>query len=148
MKILVASSGTTSRHADPVAAAAAFSWPKGSEIRVLSVAESAQPVMVAAGPDAVDPAIVQLRTRAEAWRTAASAAAQFRQAGLDAVAVTAEGSPEAAITGYAREWGADLIVVGATDRPLLEKLLFGSVSDGVVKNSPCSVLVIRHDSDA
>jgi nucleotide-binding universal stress UspA family protein len=148
MKILVACSGTDVKHAGPVAAAASFAWPKGSEIHVLSVAATAQPIVMGAGASALDPGIVQLRTKAEAWRTAASAAAQLRADGFDAEAVTAEGEPETAITGYAQEWGADVIVVGASDRSLLEKLLLGSVSDGIVKRAPCSVLVIRHDCAA
>ncbi|HTS61432.1 MAG TPA: universal stress protein [Candidatus Acidoferrales bacterium] len=143
MKVLVASSGTSGEGPDPVIAAASFPWPAGSEIHVLSVAEMAQPVTVGTGPDVFDPEIVQLRTKAEAWRIAASAAAQLRACGILAEGVAAEGAAETAITGYASEWGADIIVVGASDRSLLEKLVLGSVSDGIVKHAPCSVLVVR-----
>jgi nucleotide-binding universal stress UspA family protein len=42
----------------------------------------------------------------------------------------------------ARRKGADLIVVGATETPLLSKL-FGSTADRVVRKATCPVLVVR-----
>ena len=43
----------------------------------------------------------------------------------------------------ARDWGADLIVVGRRGRTGLVEALLGSVSNHVVHNAPCSVLVIQ-----
>ena len=46
---------------------------------------------------------------------------------------------------------ADLVVVGATGRSEIGRVLLGSVSDHVATHAPCSVLVVRHtglnDSD-
>lgn len=53
-----------------------------------------------------------------------------------------KGSPEQEIVELAKAWGADLIVVGSHGRGFWGRLL-GSVSDGVVHHSPCSVLVVR-----
>ncbi len=52
------------------------------------------------------------------------------------------GPPEKEIVEVAAEWRADLIVVGSHGRGLFGRLL-GSVSDAVIHNAPCSVLVIR-----
>ena len=41
------------------------------------------------------------------------------------------------------EWPADLIVVGAHGRGRVERILLGSISEGVVNALPASVLVIR-----
>jgi nucleotide-binding universal stress UspA family protein len=56
------------------------------------------------------------------------------------------GSPDQQIIEKAKEWGADLIVVGSHGRGFWGRLL-GSVSNGVVHHAPCSVLVVRKQRD-
>ena len=144
MKVLVALSDLSDEPSDPIAAVASFPWPEGSEIHVLSVAEMIQPAMVGMGPDAIDLANVQLDFKDEARHTVARATARLRRSGFQAEGITLEGAPETAIIDHAKTWGADLIVVGMRDRSLLERLLLSSISEGVVKHAPCSVLVIKH----
>ena len=48
-----------------------------------------------------------------------------------------------AIVDEARSWGADLIVVGTHGRRGLDRLLLGSVAEGVSRTSPVSVLRVR-----
>lgn len=48
-----------------------------------------------------------------------------------------------AIITYALDERVDLVVVGTRGIGGFEKLLLGSVSSGVVKRAPCSVLVVR-----
>jgi len=52
------------------------------------------------------------------------------------------GAPDQQILAKAKEWNADLIVVGSHGRGFWGRLL-GSVSDGVVHHAECSVLVVR-----
>ena len=52
------------------------------------------------------------------------------------------GPPDQQIIEKAKEWKADLIVVGSHGRGFWGRLL-GSVSNGVVHHAPCSVLVVR-----
>ena len=52
------------------------------------------------------------------------------------------GPPEKMIVDLAKDWGADLIVVGSHGRGFWGRML-GSVSDAVVHSAPCSVLVVR-----
>jgi nucleotide-binding universal stress UspA family protein len=47
------------------------------------------------------------------------------------------------IVGYARDENMDLIVIGTRGRSALKKLLLGSVSDAVVRQAHCNVLVVR-----
>ena len=140
MKILVAASSTD---ADPVNAAARFPWPVGSELHVLSVAEIIQPVMIGMIPDTIDAGAVQVSTNEEAQKTARNSAQHLRDLGFAAEGIEAEGDAETAIIDHAKEWGADLIVVGSHNRTLIERLLVGSVSERVIKHAPCSVLVVK-----
>jgi nucleotide-binding universal stress UspA family protein len=112
-------------------------------MHILSVAEIVQPVMVGMVPDVMVPE-VQIRSEAEAKATAARAATRLRNCGFRAKGITMEGDPESAITDYARDWGADLIVIGSHDRSLIERLLTGNLAGSIMKHAPCSVLVIKH----
>ncbi len=48
-----------------------------------------------------------------------------------------------AIVEEAQRWGADLIVVGTHGRRGLDRLLLGSVAEGVARTAPVSVLLVR-----
>jgi nucleotide-binding universal stress UspA family protein len=54
-----------------------------------------------------------------------------------------EGDPAAEIVDYAREASMDLIVMGTHGRTGLERLLMGSVAEKVMREAPCSVLVVK-----
>ncbi|HMP52331.1 MAG TPA: universal stress protein [Candidatus Melainabacteria bacterium] len=47
------------------------------------------------------------------------------------------------ICEFAREIGADMIVVGSKGRSGLARLVLGSVAEAVLKNAPCSVKVVK-----
>lgn len=53
------------------------------------------------------------------------------------------GSPADEIVKAAREWPADLVVIGSHGRGGVQRALLGSVADGVVRHAPCPVLVVR-----
>jgi nucleotide-binding universal stress UspA family protein len=50
--------------------------------------------------------------------------------------------PERFIVEEAKNWEADLIVVGSHGRGFWERLTLGSVSNAVIHHAPCSVLVV------
>ncbi len=54
-----------------------------------------------------------------------------------------EGRPASAIVDLAREWKADLIVLGSRGHGTIESMLLGSVSREVVDHAPCPVLIAR-----
>ncbi|MFO1158550.1 MAG: universal stress protein [Reyranellaceae bacterium] len=53
------------------------------------------------------------------------------------------GSPHVEIVNAAKEWPADLIVIGSHGRGGVKRALLGSVADGVMRHAPCPVLVVR-----
>ncbi len=53
------------------------------------------------------------------------------------------GNPAAKIVEGAKNWSADVIVIGSHGRGKVQKLLLGSVAEGVVRHAPCPVLVVR-----
>jgi len=68
---------------------------------------------------------------------------RLRQAGVTAEGRLERGPAGAQIVQTARTAGADLIILGSRGHGKLEELLLGSVSDAVVREAPCSVLIVR-----
>jgi nucleotide-binding universal stress UspA family protein len=54
-----------------------------------------------------------------------------------------QGSPAEKIIETAQKEGIDLIIMGTHGRKGLERAIFGSVCDKVVRNAPCPVLTIN-----
>jgi nucleotide-binding universal stress UspA family protein len=57
--------------------------------------------------------------------------------------VLVEGDPATEIVRYAHDAAMDLVVMGTHGRTGLERLLMGSVAEKVLRDSPCSVLVVK-----
>jgi nucleotide-binding universal stress UspA family protein len=53
------------------------------------------------------------------------------------------GEPGVAICETARNWGADLIVMGRRGHQGLKEVVLGSVSNYVLHHAPCSVLIVQ-----
>src|SRR5438552_1632802 len=54
-----------------------------------------------------------------------------------------EGDPATEIVRYATDASMDLIVMGTHGRTGVERLLMGSVAEKVMRDAPCSVLVVK-----
>lgn len=53
------------------------------------------------------------------------------------------GKPAAMIIETAKNWPADLIVMGTHGRNVVSNILLGSVAQGVLRHAPCPVMVLR-----
>ena len=53
------------------------------------------------------------------------------------------GSPVGEVVKAAKDWPADLIVIGSHGRGGIRRALLGSVAEGVMRQAPCPVLVVR-----
>ena len=145
MKVLLAIDG--SPHSDTaVAEVARRPWPRGTVVEILTVIHSPVPVMI-------DPALVLAAAHVEQLEAQRRQAAMFLTEaaeridgvakGVEVTTKILEGSPKDVIVDEAREWGADLIVVGSHGYGRLRRMVLGSVAGAVVANAPCSVQVVR-----
>jgi nucleotide-binding universal stress UspA family protein len=73
-------------------------------------------------------------------------AAPYRKQAIKAETLVLEGTPYQAIVDHAKEWHADLIVMGTHGRTGLSHALTGSVAERVVRLAPCPVLITRHEA--
>ena len=81
--------------------------------------------------------------RRDAGALVASTAAQLRAAGFTTSTSVRDGDPRQAILIAARDWRADLVVMGSHGKKGVDRLLLGSVSDSVARHAPCSVEIVR-----
>lgn len=54
-----------------------------------------------------------------------------------------DGDPATEVVKFAEQWRADLIVVGANQKTLAERIVLGSVSRQILDLAPCAVLIVR-----
>jgi len=53
------------------------------------------------------------------------------------------GRPSEEIVKVAREWSADLLVIGSHGRGGMQRALLGSVAETVMRHAPCPLVVVR-----
>jgi nucleotide-binding universal stress UspA family protein len=92
------------------------------------------------------PALHQVRATRESAMTVL--VARGREHGLQVSFLIWEGDPGEAIIEAATAEGADLIVIGNRGHSGVGRALIGSVSDEVVRNAGCPVLVVRRSGRA
>ncbi len=63
--------------------------------------------------------------------------------GVEAERLLETGSPASAIVDVAEDIGSDLIVMGSRGLGLVKGVLLGSVSQYVVENAKCAVMVVK-----
>jgi len=62
--------------------------------------------------------------------------------GIEATPLVWEGEPADAILAAAASEGADVIVIGSSDKSGVGRMLMGSVTDDVIRRSPVPVMVV------
>ncbi|MBA2383250.1 MAG: universal stress protein [Actinobacteria bacterium] len=83
------------------------------------------------------------REHRERERLLAHAQSYLAERGIAAEVAAAVGPPVDEIIAVAEQHDADLIVVGTHEPGFLERLLRGSVSQGVARRARCDVLVVH-----
>jgi nucleotide-binding universal stress UspA family protein len=85
--------------------------------------------------------------RPHAHEDVARAHAYLRERGIESTMQMESGQPVAEIVRVAEEGRYDLIVAGSRGRNPVGELLLGSVSQAVVHQAPCPVLVVTKDAE-
>lgn len=125
-RILVASDG--SRYGEAAARAAGrLAQQEGLPVSAVSVVTSSH------GPE----------RRHEAEAAITRIQHELGKRGLTVSGQLSEGRPDQAIVAAAASQAADLIVVGSHGRTGLEKVLMGSISERVLNQAHCPVLVVK-----
>jgi nucleotide-binding universal stress UspA family protein len=120
------------------------------EVTIVTVAEEADPMLLtgtgmAGGtmtPEQYDRLVHDLEAEAESM---VQAAAAFLDLGGAATRVLPGGGAGAALCQFAQDVSARAMVLGTRGHGGIKRALLGSVSDFVVRNAPCPV-VITHDA--
>lgn len=135
MKILLATDGSEQSRAAARAAAQSH-WPDGTEVKVMSMVN---PLVYSIEEMGLFDSGGTLR----AHRAIGDAAQILKEAGMKTSGEVIAGRACRRIINEAKEWGADLVIVGKQERQGLRRLLNGSVSERVASEAPCSVKIVR-----
>ena len=133
MKVLLAIDGSSgSQHV--VSEAAARPWPTGTVFCALSVVDMGHWEGL---PALIDDAKLAAQAAVEA------ALEKLEYPGREVFSEILTGFPKKAIPDFAREWNADLIMVGSRGQTALSRFFLGSVALAVLRSAPCSVEIVR-----
>lgn len=69
--------------------------------------------------------------------------ARATQQGVETTTLLETGAPAESAIAVAERVSASAIVVGTSGKTVLDRVLIGSVSEHVVRNSPCTVIVVK-----
>lgn len=152
MKILIATDGSEFSRVAIERCCRLLAISAETTIKILSVYEQMAPM--ATEPFAVSAQYYQEMMdleRKQCLSFVADSAEQIKKsfpgADLNIETEVILGSPVRVIVDEAKDWKADLIVVGSHGRGFWGRLTLGSVSDAIVHHAPCSVLIARKDSE-
>ncbi len=145
MNILVAIDDSTFSDA-AVESVTERTWPEGSKFKLLSVVEPFHPEYAGWHTNYMPVAIEAQKELVEAAKALVNERVKRLTAAFGRESVLAEvreGYVTDTILEAAKEWPADLIVVGSHGRTGITRLLLGSVSEAVVSQAPCSVEIVK-----
>jgi len=119
-------------------------WPPETAVKVLHVVEPPS-LLMGREMGGYDPEfeMVWKALRDQAKDLVEKAAEKLREAKFKVSTELVEGDPKSQILDAAKEWHADMIVLGSHGRSGISRFLLGSVSQDVVRHAHCSVEIIR-----
>jgi nucleotide-binding universal stress UspA family protein len=133
MKVLIGVDATPSCH-EAVQAAAARPWPAGTSFLL---ATAIDPFFFARAPALLDQAKKCARQHLE------HTGEGLHHAGWNTTTEVILGNPRRAISVFARDWRADLVMVGSRDLSDMNRLFLGSTTQSLLRRAPCSVEIVR-----
>jgi nucleotide-binding universal stress UspA family protein len=147
MKILVAVD--PSQHSrEAIRFVKSVEWPKKSELFLIHVIEmkDAPPIMPSEGPSSWDRVISQARGKMfiDAKNFLEHIKQEiFEERPLPIQSLVLEGLPGGEILKVVKDCQIDLVIMGTRGLSNIKRFLLGSTSDWVMREAPCSVLLVR-----
>jgi nucleotide-binding universal stress UspA family protein len=149
MRILITTDGSDFSRAAIEKCCQMVVKPEETAIKIVSVYEVTLPLDVFPSPTEFSERL-ENSARQQAESFAEQAAARIREffpdSNIDLTTQISIGAPEQVLIETAKEWNADLVVVGSHGRGFWGRMLLGSTTDALVHHAPCSVLVVRKPS--
>jgi nucleotide-binding universal stress UspA family protein len=133
MKVILALNGI-SPCGEVVKSVAVRPWPSGSSFCLLNVLD---PYPFVRAPLLLDRAKASVRQNLE------SAAGCLRGLGGSVTTEIVLGNPRRCINAFARDWQADLVMMGSNELRDWERLVLGSTARSVLRHAPCSAEIVR-----
>ncbi len=117
--------------------AAARPWPEGTTFSVLNVVDVHRFSRL--------PALIEDAKR-EGDGLVKAGSERLSRTGHKALSQVMLGFPRRAISEYAKEWNADLIMAGSHGHSAIGRFLLGSVAQGILRTASCSMEIVRSAS--
>jgi len=114
-----------------------------SSLHVLHVIEARPVSSQLIGVDAVGEMAVELEEKATAALESLVASSASDLEGVPLTLQVTAGRAFVEILNCARDWTADLIVLGAKGATAFEQIVIGGTAERVLKDAPCSTLIVR-----
>lgn len=143
MKVLVAVDG--SFHSQKaLEALRSVKWADDTEIKLIATVKSADVLPFGGNEHAHSmPEALQIT-----GKQMQAVVAQLAQAtGLSVTSTVLQGDPKTLVVQEAKNWPADLIFMGSRGRKGVELILLGSVSQAVLMQAQCPVVIVKSDPD-
>lgn len=114
--------------------AAARPWPRGTTFCVLNVVDAQ---LFAYLPELIEDA------KREVQQLVKAGTEKLARAGHETLSEVVVGFPRRAVSEFAKEWQADLIMVGSHSHNVIGRFFLGSVARGILRTASCSVEIVR-----
>lgn len=143
MKVIAAVDGTPVSEA-ALEALMAMKFAEGTEIKLLSVLKPGETPLLAmlkGGRQGADH--TQLQESAKAALEEMRGRVEASMPGCKLSYELLQGDPKVKISEAARNWSANLIVMGSRGNKGVDLIVLGSVSQGVLMQAPCPVIIVK-----
>ncbi len=153
MKILIATDGSDASRSVIEAACGTIADPENTIVKIISAVEPLAPMT--AEPFAISAQYygeIEAQASKHAQELTEQAAKRLKEicpniGDVSSQVFLSSGAVQA-IVETAKDWEADLIVVGSHGYGFWSRAMLGSVSNAVVHHAPCSVLIVRGKTGA
>ena len=143
MRILLSADGSDFSRAAAEKCREIIAVPEKTSVKIISFFEIVEPIDVSISPEFSREIEENAKCKAEEIAAQAASLIRERHPQVNVETEISLGAPDEVLIETAKEWRADLIVIGSHSRGFWERMLVGSISESLVHGAPCSILVVK-----